>query len=74
MVNQTKNMVTNNFQKQICPKCSKQEGLEIIYGAPTEEEAERIKQGLATPGGLRPESGPVFRWSCSNCEYVWGGT
>ena len=65
-------MVTDNFQKQICPKCSKHEGLEIIYGAPTREEAERIKQGLAMPGGLRPESGPVFRWSCSSCGYVWG--
>ena len=50
----------------------KHESLEIIYGAPTREEAERIKKGLAKPGGLRPESGPVFRWSCSNCGYVWG--
>ena len=65
-------MVINCFKKQNCPKCTKQEGLEIIYGAPTREEAERIKQGIAKPGGLRPESGPVFRWSCSSCGYVWG--
>jgi len=65
-------MSTNNLQKQKCPKCTKYESLEIIYGAPTREEAERIKKGLAKPGGLRPESGPVFRWSCSNCGYVWG--
>jgi hypothetical protein len=65
-------MITNNLQKQKCPKCMKNGGLEIIYGAPTREEAERIKKGLAIPGGLRPESGPVFRWSCSNCGYVWG--
>ena len=65
-------MVINSYKKQNCPKCTKQEGLEIIYGAPTKEEAERIKQGIAKPGGLRPESGPVFRWSCSSCGYVWG--
>ena len=65
-------MVTNNIQKQKCPKCAKKEGLEIIYGGPTQEEAERLKQGLAIPGGLRPESGPVFKWNCSNCGYVWG--
>ena len=65
-------MVINSFKKQNCPKCTNQEGLEIIYGAPTREEAERIKQGIAKPGGLRPESGPVFKWSCSSCGYVWG--
>jgi ribosomal protein S27AE len=65
-------MDNNNLQKQICPKCSMHEGIEIIYGAPKREEVERIKKGLAMPGGLRPESGPVFRWSCSNCGYVWG--
>jgi len=65
-------MVINSFKKQKYPKCKKQEGLEIIYGAPTREEAERIKQGVAKPGGLRPESGPVFKWSCSSCGYVWG--
>jgi hypothetical protein len=65
-------MVTNKFQKEKCPKCKKQEGLELIYGAPTREEAERIKRGLAKPGGLRPESGPVFKWNCGNCGYVWG--
>ncbi|BBO80891.1 hypothetical protein DSCO28_14570 [Desulfosarcina ovata subsp. sediminis] len=67
-------MVINGFKKQKCPKCKKQEGLEIIYGAQTREEAERIKQGIAKPGGLRPESGPVFKWSCSSCGYVWGKT
>jgi hypothetical protein len=25
--------------KQKCPKCKKQAGLELIYGAPTEEDA-----------------------------------
>ena len=65
-------MVINSFKKQKCPKCKNLEGLEIIYGAPTREEAERIKQGSAKPGGLRPESGPVFKWSCSSCGYVWG--
>jgi hypothetical protein len=65
-------MVINSLKKQNCPKCTKQEGLEIIYGAPTREEAERIKQGIAKPGGLRPESGPVFKWSCCSCGYVWG--
>ena len=65
-------MVTNKFQKEKCPNCTKQEGLELIYGAPTREEAERVKQGLAKPGGFRPESGLVFKWNCSNCGYVWG--
>ncbi|BBO83218.1 hypothetical protein DSCO28_37840 [Desulfosarcina ovata subsp. sediminis] len=72
MVNQIKNKINNNLNKQKCPKCTKHEGLEIIYGAPTREETERIKQGLAIPGGLRPEMGPVFKWSCGSCGYVWG--
>lgn len=46
-------MATKHFQKQKCPKCTERGGLEIIYGAPRREE-ERIKQGLAIPGGLRP--------------------
>ena len=72
MVNQTKNSVANNFKKQKCPKCTKYEGIELIYGAPTEEETKRMKQGLAMPAGLRPETGPVFKWSCSSCGYIWG--
>ena len=39
-------MIANNLQKQKCPKCTKHESLEIIYGAPTPEAAERIKKGL----------------------------
>ena len=60
--------------KEKCPKCKKQAGLELIYGEPTEEDAEKLKQGLAVPGGLMPEDEkiPVFKWICSSCGYVWG--
>jgi len=59
-------------KKQKCPKCKKHAGLELIYGAPTEEDVKRVRQGLAIPGGLMLKSGPVYKWNCKNCMHVWG--
>ena len=59
-------------RKQKCPKCKKYEGLELIYGALTEKYVDRVKQGLAIPGGFMPKSGPVYKWNCGNCGHVWG--
>ena len=65
-------MTINSPKKPKCPKCKKHAGLELIYGAPTEEDAEKVRKGLAIPGGFMPINGPVYRWNCSNCGHVWG--
>jgi hypothetical protein len=65
-------MPSNILKKQKCPKCKKRAGLELIYDAPTEEDAKRVKQGLAIPGGFMSKSGPVYKWNCVNCGHVWG--
>ena len=65
--------ITSNIsKKQKCPKCKKYEVLELIYGIPTEEDAKRVRQGLAIPGGFMPKSGPAYKWNCGNCGHVWG--
>jgi hypothetical protein len=48
----------------------KHEGLELIYGAPTEEDPERVRQWLAIPGGFMPKTIPVYKWNCGNCDHV----
>ena len=60
--------------KQKCPKCKKQAGLELIYGAPTDEDTEKVRQRLAIPGGFMPKDkkAPVYKWRCSSCGHVWG--
>lgn len=65
-------MPSQNSKKQKCPKCNKYEGLELIYGTPTEQDAMRVKQGFAVPGGFMPKSGPAYTWNCGNCGHVWG--
>ena len=65
-------MNTKIPKRQKCPKCKKPEGLELIYNTPTEEDVERVRQGLAMPGGFMPKRGPVYKWNCSNCGHVWG--
>jgi len=65
-------MTKNIPKKQKCPKCKKYTGLELIYDAPTEEDVERVWQGLAIPGGFMPKRGPVYKWNCNNCGNVWG--
>ncbi len=60
-------MTDNIIKKQTCPKCKKHAGLEIIYNAPTEEDAKRVRQGLAIPGGFMPKGGLAYKWNCSNC-------
>jgi hypothetical protein len=65
-------MTDNTIKKQKCPKCKKHTGLELIYNTPTEEEVERVRQGLAMPGGFMPKRGPVYKWNCKNCMHVWG--
>ena len=65
-------MTDNIIKNQKCPKCKNHAGLELIYDAPTEEDADRVRQGLAIPGGFMHKSGPVYKWNCSNCGNVWG--
>jgi ribosomal protein S27AE len=65
-------MTDNTIKKQKCPKCKKQEGLELIYDTPTEKDIERVRQGLAIPGGFMPKKGPVYKWNCGNCGHVLG--
>lgn len=65
-------MPSKNPKKQKCPNCNKYEGLELIYNAPTEEDAKRVRQRLAIPGGFMPKGGLSYKWNCGNFGHVWG--
>lgn len=59
-------------QKEECPKCKERDGVELIYDAPTEEDAEKVRKGLAIPGGFMPKPGTVYKWRCQSCGHLWG--
>ena len=65
-------MADSTPKKQKCPKCKKYGGLELIYGALTEKYVDRVKQGLAIPGGFMPKKGPVYKWNCGTVA-MYGG-
>jgi len=50
--------------KAKCPKCKERDGVELIYDAPAEEDVEKLRQGLAVPGGFMPKREKVYKWRC----------
>lgn len=53
-----------------CPKCNKNDGVDIVYGMPSPELAEQAEKGLIALGGcIVEENQPVYR--CLDCGYEW---
>ena len=59
-------------QRQKCPKCKKHAGVELIYDIPNEKDTDKVRQGLAIPGGFKPKDGTVYKWKCQSCYHLWG--
>lgn len=58
-------------KKKKCPKCGEHEGVEIVYGYPTNALWEQVERGEVALGGclVTPENP---RWWCRVCKHRWG--
>ncbi|MBQ6841238.1 MAG: hypothetical protein IJO63_03895 [Bacilli bacterium] len=59
------------YKKIICPRCSKKELVEIIYGMPSSEMFDYAKKGLIKLGGCEeifPFLDDTKEYYCNNCE------
>lgn len=57
-------------RKYICPSCSEDTGVDIVYGEPSIELAEKAKLGEIALGGcvIEPNQ-PIYR--CMSCGFEW---
>ena len=57
-------------KKYTCPECHAQEGVNIVYGYPTQETFELVKEGrLAIGGCIVDDENPDYK--CMKCGYQW---
>jgi hypothetical protein len=54
---------------ECCPKCGSLSVLDIVYGSPSEEDAEAARRGAIAMGGCC--IGPAANFYCAQCEYRW---
>ena len=60
-------------RKYICPSCNENTGVDIVYGEPSIELAEKAKLGEIALGGCVIEANqPVYR--CMSCGFEWDRT
>ena len=53
-----------------CPQCKQKDGVNIIYGFPTEEASQQTERNEAVLGGCMQEIGAPDR-QCLNCGHPW---
>jgi hypothetical protein len=54
---------------ECCPRCGSRSVLDIVYGAPFEEDVEAARRGAIAMGGCC--IGPAANFCCAQCEYRW---
>ncbi|MCD6309835.1 MAG: hypothetical protein J7M18_03915 [Candidatus Eremiobacteraeota bacterium] len=57
-------------EKPVCPRCSSEKVIPIVYGYPSQESLEMKKSGEIKFGGLKlSEDKPG--WHCKDCGHEW---